>query len=262
MNFVSIAIIIFMLWTILIFIVIHTKVSLADNTVKNTIFSNEFQITSLMKAAANDDKRAIEIFLNNDANINETNLAGQTALHIAVRHRSHEALLALLQYKPKIKVDAQDFEGWTPLMRACLFSDPESVRILIENQAKIFLKNNFNESSITIAVSSNCEKCVYFILKNMPAKWQTNQIIAEQIKKAEKIVSKKQNSKMTQLLADFKNNKLGSYIYENSIENNLDINTKEIGNTEVSTGKLIKNNKSSSTKKSGNTNGTRRKKDI
>jgi ankyrin repeat protein len=154
------------------------------------VFSNNgFNITSLMNAVYQDDDKATSVFLKSGANVNESNIAGVSPLHISAKNNSINSMKVLIKYNAEL--NARDNEMWTPLMRACLNNNPESVEILIKNGANIWLKNNFNESALTHAVMSNCIECLRIIKDNTRTNaYEINDVINE-INKSLHIVYKK-----------------------------------------------------------------------
>jgi len=122
-------------------------------------------ISSLMSATTNGDIEGVKFFLKNNLNlINSKNIGGATALHIACREQNLEIVEILI--KNKAKINLQDNEGWTPLMRASLAGDEKIVKLLIKKGAIINYQNKFSESAIFHSAQSNCEECFKIILKN------------------------------------------------------------------------------------------------
>jgi ankyrin repeat protein len=99
------------------------------------------------------DPDIIEKFLQYNPKINLKNKEGLTALHIMARYRSSFDCLALL-IKKGANVDAQDNDGWTPLMDAVKHPQAmmrkDLIRGLAEN-SDTSVKNNEGKTAYDIA---------------------------------------------------------------------------------------------------------------
>lgn len=99
------------------------------------------------------DPDIIEKFLQYNPNINLKNKEGSTALHIMARYRSSFDCLALL-IKKGANVDAQDNDGWTPLMDAVKHPQAmmrkDLIRGLAEN-SDTSVKNNEGKTAYDLA---------------------------------------------------------------------------------------------------------------
>jgi len=145
----------------LIFIIlgICSSSAFADNN-----DSSGLGITSLMQAVINNDLRGVKFFSRpGRAVINQRNIGGATALHLASRIGNIEIAKALIESGSDINI--QDNEGWTPLMRAVSFSNFNISQILLSNGARIDKVNDNKESAIIIATKSSCLKCLDGIFK-------------------------------------------------------------------------------------------------
>ena len=99
------------------------------------------------------DPDIIEKFLQYNPNINLKNKEGLTALHIMARYRSSFDCLALL-IKKGANVDAQDNDGWTPLMVAVKHPQPMMCKDVIYGLAEdsdTSVKNNEGKTAYDIA---------------------------------------------------------------------------------------------------------------
>jgi ankyrin repeat protein len=122
-------------------------------------------ITNLMSAITNKDIEGVKFFSKYiGSSINQKNIGGATALHIACREGEYEMVRILLDNKSNVNVS--DNEGWTPLMRASLSKSYRIVDLLLKNNADIATKNVFNESAIIHSAQSGCEDCVKIIIEN------------------------------------------------------------------------------------------------
>lgn len=167
----------------------------------NIFSSDNFNITSLMNAVAQDDFKATEVFLKSGANVNESNLAKVTPLHIAAKNNSFRSMSILIDYKANI--NAVDFEGWTPLMRACLNKNEESVKILINSGANLWKKNVFGETALIHSVMSNCIECLNLIKNNYKNQSYDKDVVIAEINKSLVMTYKKENKDMETILNIF-----------------------------------------------------------
>ena len=132
-------------------------------------FSNKenlsFGVTSLMSAVVDNDVDGVRFFLKSSDSINQKNMGGATALHIASRTQNAEIARILLENGADVNL--VDAEGWTPLMRASLSKSAEIVSLLLLKGAKIETLNNFKDSAIVHAAMSDCNECLdYMITKS------------------------------------------------------------------------------------------------
>jgi ankyrin repeat protein len=87
--------------------------------------------TPLMLAVAYDFSSIVEHLLTRGANVNATNAAGETVLHLAARVGTPtRTLRAILERKPDL--EARNPRNLTPLQIACLNLDHGTVRLLLE----------------------------------------------------------------------------------------------------------------------------------
>lgn len=98
--------------------------------------------TPLMIAASLPDNiEMIKFLIDHGANLNKETEEGETALHIASRLGNLENVRALIDFGGnKIKLDAKDDSGYTPLMIALIEDHFDIVRLLVEAGAKADLK--------------------------------------------------------------------------------------------------------------------------
>lgn len=57
-------------------------------------------------------------------------------------------------------INAQRYNGWTPLMLAVGIKNIDMVKFLLDNNADITIKNNSNKTALDIARSRNYEEIV------------------------------------------------------------------------------------------------------
>ena len=83
------------------------------------------------------------------------NAQGTSAVHEAVRHDHHEMLEAMLKKGVDVNVteDQPQVAGTTPLMTACAYGFPKTVKMLMDAGADDSLKNVADETAAHFAVS-------------------------------------------------------------------------------------------------------------
>lgn len=162
-------------------------------------FSNmnkEFKITSLMNSAIANDAKATKIFIASGAEVNQKNIAGATALHLAVRNNSFESAQVLIENGAK--VNERDSEGWTPLMRASLAGNQKMMTLLMENGAKVWEQNRFGETALMHTAMADCYECGKLILEKDDGR--NNVLVNDQAKQSLQIVNKRYNEPFIELI--------------------------------------------------------------
>lgn len=153
-----------------------------------------------MNSAITNDAKATKIFIASGADVNQKNLAGVTALHLAARNNSFESAQILIENGAE--VNEKDSEGWTPLMRASLAGNSKMMQLLIENGAQIWIQNNFGETALMHTAMADCYECGKLIANNdMP----NNYLTKSQIKQSLEIVNKRYNEPFIKLLSQYAN---------------------------------------------------------
>ena len=159
-------------------------------------------ITPLMMAVSDGDINGIKFFLNstNRGNINQKNIGGATALHIATRQNNPQIIQILISAGADINI--QDNEGWTPLMRAANAANNSGVRQLLDAGAKIDELNKSGESAIIHASKSSCYKCLRTLLGNVEYynSFKSTKTLSGQISTSFIAASAKEDSQITWLL--------------------------------------------------------------
>ncbi len=116
-------------------------------------------INALMSAVVNNDVNGVRFFAKaGRALLNQKNFGGATALHLACREGNFEILKILLE--SGADANAIDNEGWTPLMRAALSGNNDSVWWLMKYSANAANINLVGESAIIHATIANCADCL------------------------------------------------------------------------------------------------------
>jgi len=127
--------------------------------------------TALHLAASFADFEMCSALLNAGANAGEVSEEGSTILHYLAGSMSDEAvdILKLLveKHKSKLDINAVDYDGYTPLMRAASFGDIEQVKLFLQQGADINVKEyNFEKTALKIAEEMAKENVVE-LLKNL-----------------------------------------------------------------------------------------------
>jgi len=159
-------------------------------------------ISSLMNAVNNEDVEGVKFFISAGDNVvNQKNIGGATALHIAARNGNAEIVNILVNNGAD--VNAIDNEGWTALMRASSFKHPEVVAILVNKNAKTVKLNSFNESALIHSANSECLECLNILINKFDYNSINSSDLKDQINETFLVAKKKDNIPMQQLLANF-----------------------------------------------------------
>jgi hypothetical protein len=117
----------------------------------NQVTSND-GITALHYAAAGGHVRCIQLLLDNDVPINLTDSLGDTALHYAAKRNMRAAVAYLLFCKANPNL--QNKTGATPLHHAARSDAYDAALLLLENGARLDLKDRDKQSAYAIAKQS------------------------------------------------------------------------------------------------------------
>ena len=116
-------------------------------------------LNSLMSAVAANDISGVRFFSKAGGSlINQKNIGGATALHIAAREKNLEIAQMLIDNGADVNV--ADNEGWTPLMRAAMAGSSDVVELLLNKNSDATALNSVGESVIVHATLSNCNDCL------------------------------------------------------------------------------------------------------
>ena len=153
----------------------QARSSIIDNS------QNAFGVTPLMSAVVDQDVNGVKFFARSEpAYINQQNIGGATALHLAARGGNLEIINILLSHGADLNI--RDNEGWTSLMRATIANNSDAVILLLTNDTNASLMNNSSESIIYHAATVSCISCLkeslqrYDFKKNMGIKTLKSQI--------------------------------------------------------------------------------------
>ncbi|KAI0980365.1 hypothetical protein GJ496_011873 [Pomphorhynchus laevis] len=101
--------------------------------------SFETKSTPLLIASANGHDKVVDILLKHNANPNLTDSHEYTSLHHAAQRGYSEIIKKLVN--AKCDVNAIDHQGWTALMKACYWCQPDAVMVLLHCGANIHICN-------------------------------------------------------------------------------------------------------------------------
>lgn len=109
---------------------------------------------------------AIEAFLQHGADLNRINDPYGTALHLAVRHRTHATAEALLKHKPNLEL--RDRDGRTPFLLAAHNADVRMMQLLATASANVKAVAPNDDSALTLAIQNraNALDAVKFLLQH------------------------------------------------------------------------------------------------
>jgi len=118
-------------------------------------------VPALHKAIENNDRTAVKALIQ-EVDIDESDSAGRTAMHIAIQRRSYESFELLL--KKGAKVGLYDGNGNTPLHAAALFDmEGNFLKSLIEEGADINAKDHL--TPLDVAIKAKNIKAVEILIK-------------------------------------------------------------------------------------------------
>lgn len=121
-------------------------------------------ISPLMSAVTENDIVGVRFFSKAGRSIiNQKNIGGATALHMACREKNFEIVRILIENGADINI--VDNEGWTPLMRASMAGDAQIVDFLLTKGATAENINSVGESAIIHATLADCDLCIDAIFK-------------------------------------------------------------------------------------------------
>lgn len=123
------------------------------------------EIYIFLAACSSEDQEEIAKLLENNVDINTSNIDGLTALHQACIDNN----LHLVEYLIKKNADCncQDNEGWTPLHAAASCANLEIVKYLLSRGAIVDICNNEGELPIDIAEG---EEIIAYLQNDMKKK--------------------------------------------------------------------------------------------
>ncbi len=159
-------------------------------------------VTALMSAVVSHDIEGVKFFSKGGkALINQKNLGGATALHLACRNKDFE--IAKILIDSGADVNALDNEKWSPLMRAALEGDDVTINLLLDNGADATYLNSIGESALYQAVVANCNACLAALVNKFDfTKNPHSEIVKKQISDAFIIAGSRDNGEMQVVLSN------------------------------------------------------------
>ena len=180
---------------VLIFLLIQS--SYANSSLfRNNNARNIYGITPLMSAVTDIDIAGVKFFARSGhPYVNVKNIGGATALHLAARVGNLEIIKILIQNEARI--DVRDNEDWTPIMRAASEGNDQVIKYLISQGANAAALNNTSESIIILSANSSCSKCLQIVLDNYNFKQKiSSKKLRIQVAAAFEIARNKENQEM------------------------------------------------------------------
>ncbi|MSP33751.1 MAG: ankyrin repeat domain-containing protein, partial [Rickettsiales bacterium] len=158
-------------------------------------------VSSLMLAVSSNDVAGVKFFSRAGGFlINQKNIGGATALHIAARNGNLEITAILLENGADTNI--LDNEGWSPLMRAAISNNPKVVEALLGKGANAALLSSDHESALVYATISDCNDCLNLIFtKSDLIKTMDTKLLKEQLIDAF-IIARNRENKSTQNLLE------------------------------------------------------------
>lgn len=101
-------------------------------------------------ASQNNDIHIAQLLINKGVDVNDTNFANRTPLHVAAM-KGHYATVLYLVSNEEVNINALDFKGNTPLHLAAQAGHYHIVSALLERNASINIMNNYGETPLDIA---------------------------------------------------------------------------------------------------------------
>lgn len=88
--------------------------------------------------------------LENNADINITDIRGATPLHRAASKGNLGIVKLFLEYNDKLKIDNRDVYGNTPLHLACEEDRQDEAKLLVQNGASLEIKNKEEQTPLDL----------------------------------------------------------------------------------------------------------------
>lgn len=115
--------------------------------------------TALYFAISNEHKEVIKILIEKGASLENLSQDGESALFMATTTNNYELMKTVLKKNKKL-IDVPDKEGTTPLMEAAKYGTKQTVEILVKAGAKKDLKNNAGQTALDIAKENKNEDTI------------------------------------------------------------------------------------------------------
>ncbi len=131
---------------------------------ENTNFRDASGRTLLWHACRHCDSEAMEHLLHPGGDVNTTDLAGYSPLHIAADNSCLPGVAGLIEAGSNL--DARSRSGNTPLMLAILSRDDAVATLLIENGADVSLQNATGDTALLLAANTGSPALVARLLES------------------------------------------------------------------------------------------------
>ena len=196
-NFVKLALI--SLIYVLFSLQSHAQSSLLDSSGSQ----NAFGVTPLMSAVIDQDISGVKFFARAQADyLNKKNIGGASALHLAARVGNLEIIKLLVENGAKINI--KDNEGWTPLMRSVISSNVDVISYLLTKEADATILNSSSESVIYHAASVSCSACLQELLSKYDFESKMKErTLKSQINKSFELARNKEDQKTQDILSAY-----------------------------------------------------------
>ncbi len=145
---------------------IFTKAVILMVILTASIYSQDDQTCII--AARDGDIATVQKYINAGGNVNALNPYGGTAIMFASRAGHTEIVKLLIDAKANLDIQGR-YAGTTALMWAAQYGSLDIVKLLIEAKANINLKNNSEQTALTLA-NENGNMEIVNILKKAGAK--------------------------------------------------------------------------------------------
>ena len=123
----------------------------------NVNASNSKGETALIVACRNAQMESVKVLLEHGANPNISDASGCSSLLAAIHGNcTNETLKEIIACK--VDLDAQDKNGRTALLLACIYRQQEAVQVLLEARSNTNIADNKGNSSLSAAAHSFCRK--------------------------------------------------------------------------------------------------------
>jgi len=164
---------------------------------------NAFGVTPLMSSVYDQDVTGVRFFSRSEAAyINQKNIGGATALHLAARVGNLEVVKILVDGGAKLNI--KDNEGWTPIMRAVVAGNVNVISYLLDNNVNASILNSSSQSVIYQSSSVSCADCLKELLgrydfeKNMGIR-----TLSAQVTTSYEVARNKEDKKVQDILTNY-----------------------------------------------------------
>lgn len=115
--------------------------------------------TALYFAISNEHKDVIKVLIDNGASLENLSEGQETALFMATTTNNNDLMKTVLKKNKKL-INTPDSEGTTPLMEAAKYGTKKTVEILLNAGAKKDLKNKLGTTALEIAKENQNEDAI------------------------------------------------------------------------------------------------------